>query len=281
MKEIVFRGSYNPTVYTYNYFTEIQAKILKIESSNVVFDFRECKWFHASLTALLGGLIRFCNYNDKSVNLITEPNSAVDKYFKNSGLLESHFNINIHCNQNAIPLKEIEKDDDSIVDYITNILELAPVTLTNSCREAIFTSFYEIFSNANEHSNSIYGIHSCGHWFPYKRSLVFSLYDTGVGIPSMVKRFLNPYMSSEAAILWALAKGNSTKQLNDGIPRGLGLTSLIQFIDLNGGTLSIVSNDVMYIRKGKKDFFVSKENGMGTLIYIEINSDYDHIYTYG
>ena len=115
---------------------------------------------------------------------------------------------------------------------------------------------------------------------PTKKQLVFSVYDTGIGIPALIKEQIDSSYSSERAINWALTRGNSTKQLDHGIPRGLGLSDLFDFIKLNNGALNIFTNDLYYRydNNGERTLHLSFPI-IGTLIGIIIIADYDHIYT--
>ncbi|MBS5143742.1 MAG: ATP-binding protein [Firmicutes bacterium] len=171
-------------------------------------------------------------------------------------------------------------DDDNIIDYIGNILDLAPIKLTEQCHELLFKNIYEVFNNASDHSRSCQGVYACGHWMPTKKQLVFSVYDTGIGIPSLVKEEINENMSSHDAINWALQRGNSTKQLIHGIPRGLGLSDLYDFIRLNDGALNIFTNDIYFeYKKGNTSYELLSFPIIGTFIGITIKADYNHIYT--
>ena len=202
-------------------------------------------------------------------------------YFRRSGLYNYVTeDTTDYTNSYAIPFCKINMDDDNIIDYIGNILDLAPIKLTEQCHELLFKNIYEVFNNASNHSRSCQGVYACGHWMPTKKQLVFSVYDTGIGIPSLVKEEINENMSSHDAINWALQRGNSTKQLIHGIPRGLGLSDLYDFIRLNDGALNIFTNDIYFeYKKGNTSYELLSFPIIGTFIGITIKADYNHIYT--
>lgn len=283
MEEILdFWGEYNLNKSIYNEFAEKINCILQTDADNVIFDFQKCKWFHASLTSMLGGMISICNKHGKNVTLNIVKDSPVEEFFNRAGLFSEHFNYDILENRNAIRVKELDLNNEEYINsYIDNILKLAPVVLTEKCRQVIYSTIYEIFDNAEEHSEAKYGIHAGGYWFPKKQKMSFSVYDTGIGIPTSIIRNVDSKMNSKEAFLWALKSGNSTRQLERGVPRGVGLANLIKFIDLNGGAMTIISNDIMYVRENKTNRIELKNNTLGTMINITINADYDHIYTYG
>lgn len=139
---------------------------------------------------------------------------------------------------------------------------------------------YEIFVNANEHSDELYGVYSCGHWMPRQKKLVFSLYDTGIGIPRLVKKKINDRMTDIEAFQWAMIKGHSTSQLERGVPRGVGLSDLKDFIRLNKGRLTILSNGVYYDfnEKGIEKIIQFDCDIIGTMVCVTINQDNEYIY---
>lgn len=281
-KVLDFVGEYNLNKSIYNEFADKINYILNTDADRIIFDFHEYKWFHASLTSVLGGMISICNKNNKNVILDIASGSAVADFFNRAGLFSEHFNYKPLENKNAIRVKELDLNDEEYINsYIDNILKLAPVTLTEKCRQIIYSAIYEIFDNAEEHSKAKYGIHTGGYWFPKKQIMSFSVYDTGIGIPTSIIHNVDSKMNSKEAFLWALKRGNSTRQLENGIPRGIGLTNLTNFIDLNGGVMTIISNDIMYVRKNRTNKIEIKNNTLGTMINITINADYNHIYTYG
>ena len=66
-KVLDFVGEYNLNKSIYNEFADKINYILNTDADRIIFDFHECKWFHASLTSVLGGMISICNKNNKNV----------------------------------------------------------------------------------------------------------------------------------------------------------------------------------------------------------------------
>lgn len=265
---------------SFNFLANLQNQIIDSSETEIILDFRFCKFSHALFTSFLGALTYIGHAFGKNIIYRTIKDSELYTYFKRSGLYDYIVNDgNDFTNQNAIPFRLIDMQDDKIIDYIDTILQLAPIKLTEQCHEVLFKNIYEIFNNSAEHSRSHQGVYGCGHWMPNKKQLVFSVYDTGIGIPSLIKERINSSFSSEEAINWALTPGNSTKQLNQGIPRGLGLSDLFNFIKLNDGALNIFSNDIYYRYKNNANINLLTSPIIGTFIGITIIADYDHIYT--
>ncbi len=141
--------------------------------------------------------------------------------------------------------------------------------LAKKFQEGIF----EIFSNAVLHSATALGIFSCGQFYPKQEKLCLTLADLGVGIRRNVENCTGLHLSSEEAIDWATQENNTTKPRREGVPGGLGLKLLGEFIALNEGCIRIVSDDG-YWQKKKSDIFTAKLSRPfpGTVVSLEINT---------
>lgn len=270
----------NNTVSSYYFLAELQNQIIDSSDNSIILDFTDCVFSHAIFTSFIGSLMHIGSAFGKTITYRTKKSSPLNTYFKRSGLYNYMMDDDVnYTNSNAIPFCSINMNDDTIIDYISNILELAPIKLTEQCHELLFKNIYEIFNNSADHSRAQHGVYSCGHWMPTKKQLVFSVYDTGIGIPSLIRESIDDAMTSENAINWAIQRGNSTKQLLKGTPRGLGLSDLYDFIRLNDGALNIFTNDIYYQYKGGVSVSSIPTPIIGTFIGITIIADYDHIYT--
>ena len=281
-KVIIFPKKLNNDAPSYKFLSELQEHIRSDPEASILFDMSECEFCHAIFTSFLGTMLRVAEHFGKKATICTKINSKVETYLKRSGLYSYVTNDpSDYTNENTLPFCRISsKNEEDVLEYIENIINHAPVRLTEPAHELLFQNIYEVFCNASEHSREDLGVYACGHWMPNTRDLVFSIYDTGIGIPSLVKETIVEVQSSEEAILWALRQGNSTKQLEDGVPRGLGLSKLLSFILLNKGRLDIFSNDICYsFNKGHSYYFSLPNPIMGTFIGITIVADNVHIYS--
>lgn len=276
--EMPSRLNINPK--SYKILANIQHDVLKADSSNIFLNFTETKYVDAIYMAFVDGLkVLSQKEYGKQVTYRLRKRTKLYKYFKNSGLYEYFRKGDSYINNNAIPFSEIHMEEDSMVEYINKILGLAPIILSQRAEALLFRNIYEIFSNSSDHSESKNGVFACGHWMPSKKQLVFSVYDTGIGIPTVIKNHIDPGMSSADALKWALEMNNSTKQLDEGVPRGVGLPNLLDFVKLNNGSLYILSNDIYYSYENGSENFIPLEHGIiGTMISFVIISDNTHIY---
>lgn len=264
---------------SYKLLAQIQNMVINCEENEIILDFSHCKFSHAIFTSFIGSLGIWAICLNKKIKYRVDTQGQLFDYFKKSGLISYMTgDTTDYTNGNTIRFQKVCMDDSDIIDYIDNILRLAPITLSGKAEESLFKNIYEIFVNSVEHSGAKHGVYACGHWFPKKKELVFSVYDTGIGIPEKIKRNIDSSMSSKDAIEWALQKGNSTKQLDNGTPRGVGLFEFHQFIHLNNGLFSIVSDDMCYLYDNTISYIPLDKPIIGTMVSFIIRNDEDHIY---
>lgn len=143
--------------------------------------------------------------------------------------------------------------------------------MSRGVSRSFFQGIDEIFQNFEIHSRSTLGLFASGQLYPTKSRLIFTLADMGIGIPEVVGRALRRPMRASSAIDWAMTGTNTTRQLD--VPGGLGLKLLRQFIELNEGSLSVVSG-TGYWSQSPKGVTRSEMSAAfpGTLVTIEVNT---------
>lgn len=122
--------------------------------------------------------------------------------------------------------------------------------MSTALRREFRQSLFELFENAVAHSDTKLGIFACGQYFPNQSELHFCVADRGVGIPSRVRDFLKEPISAERAIGWAMEGQNTTRLVADGLPGGLGLKMIREFIGKNGGAIHVASDDGYWWDRG-------------------------------
>ena len=247
---------------------------------DVEIDMKLTHWFDADMCAALGAILYSLGENLNTVKLINIA-SPVERILSKNGFL-SHYGREKIPDQfgTTIPYQRFDvKDDRHFSEYIENELihrsELPRMLpgLLKKFRESIF----EIFSNAVLHSDTNLGIFSCGQYFPKPDRLDFTVADLGVGMRQNIRRYTGLELSPEKAIIWATEKHNTTKRGN--VPGGLGLKLLREFIDLNGGSIQIVSDAGYWQRKDKQDIAqLLRHPFPGTVVSVEINTADTHVY---
>lgn len=114
--------------------------------------------------------------------------------------------------------------------------------MSGAVKEKIVEAIYEIFVNAQIHSETTY-IYTCGQFFPQKNKIEFTIVDIGIGFKEKINRRFNSNLTSVQAIKWAMIDKNTTKT---DISGGIGLAILKEFIEKNRGKMQIVSDDGFY-----------------------------------
>jgi hypothetical protein len=204
------------------------------------------RWFSANLTAALGGIldklslgsfnqIRFTHL-DPNIRTILEKNNFL-AYYGYPNTPDSH-----HTTIKYMKLKP--SDGQFFNHYVVHQLLSRPELplLSLALREKITEAIYEIFVNAQMHSNTEF-IYTCGQFYPKKNRLEFTITDTGIGFMDKVNQRFSTNLSAIEAIKWAVQDRHTTKQ---NVTGGIGLALLRDFVKLNKGRMQIVSGQGYY-----------------------------------
>ena len=251
---------------------------------DVEIDMRSMHWFDADMCAVFGAILHSLRTRLNHVNLIHIPPAVEAILSKNSFL--SHYGRSRMPDQwgTTITYRRFDLEDDRyfasyIEDELIHRSEIPEMTpgLLKRFRESIF----EIFSNAVLHSETQLGIFSCGQFFPKRNRLDFTVTDLGIGIRQNIENHMGFRFSAVDAISWATEELNTTKRGNlPGVPGGLGLKLLCEFIDINRGCIQIVSDAGYWQRRDSK--VITKPLSYpfpGTVVSVEINTA--DTFTYG
>ena len=95
--------------------------------------------------------------------------------------------------------------------------------------------------------------------------------DTGIGFKNQINKRFNSSLNAVQAIVWAIQDKKTTKE---GVPGGIGLAVLKEFIEKNKGKMQIVSNDGFYQFDCKEE--VSKQfmgQFPGTIVNLQFRTD--------
>ena len=253
---------------------QIAADTRSCDFETIDIDMSRTEWLDADMCAPLGAIFYRLRRDLNTVNLRQVGPKIVDVLSKN-GFLS-------HYGQERIPddwgttisYQRFDVTDDRFfAGYIEQEFihreEIPPMSrgLLKKFRESIF----EIFSNAVQHSETELGIFSCGQFFPRRNTLHFTVADLGIGMRQSIIRHKNLNLPPEDAIDWATRGNNTTKRGT--VPGGLGLKLLREFIDLNGGSIQIVSDAGYWLRQRGETLAVGLNNAFdGTVVSLEIDT---------
>ena len=239
--------------------------------------FDRCKQIDANLSAVLGAF--FDDWSDKGVRVfLSKPlNRSVLKALSRNGFFSS-FDVKtaIEDNENFVKYRDFGvSESEAFKNYLHGELlqkQRFP-NCTVKARDRIVESIYEVFANAVTHSGK-QSVYTCGeshqrHGVPM---LDMTIANLGRTIPDNVNSHLSMHelkiLSPEDTLRWAFKKGNTTKL----IPGGLGLDILREFIDLNEGSIQMVSGSAMLSYKNKKFTTESLEKEFpGTIVTLNFN----------
>lgn len=262
-----------------SFFCYNQFATLYKELKDVYFDtinIKLQKWFGANLSAALGGVLDKLDFTN-SIN-VTSKNDSILSILKRNGFLANYgYSRNPDVNNTTIQYLKLRASDSRYFNsYVMNeLLSRSDLPeMTEQLKKKIAESIYEIFVNAQIHSNSEY-IYTCGQFFPHKEKIEFTIVDMGIGFKKQINDRFNVSLSSVQAIKWALINGNTTKK---DISGGIGLSLLTEFIKFNKGKFQIISGDGIYEVGEKEKAGFLDFPFPGTIVNMEFRTDDSNSY---
>lgn len=253
---------------------QFHATTKRLFFEDIYVDMSGVQWFDADMCSPFGALLHCLGQEVNSVHLIDVPRD-VEKILSRNGFLSNYGRQRIPDTWGTtIPYRRFAaKDDRYFAAYIEDelIRRSEMPRMSSGLLKKFRESLFEIFSNAVIHSRTRLGIFTCGQYFPKKRRLCFSVADLGIGIRGNIHDIKGLNLSAVKAIDWATEGANTTKRGR--IPGGLGLKLLSEFIKLNGGRLTIVSDEGFWSCSGDGSEQKTLNAAFpGTVVSIEINA---------
>lgn len=268
----------NPDVKSYNLISSLFNENKNKKYSNININIQD--FFSANMSAALGAVLDILKSNSNSVNVNTD-NKVKQILVRNEFLKYYGYNAEFDNNNTTIKYQRIKPTDGRFFkNYIIKELIEGHISdlpnMSKGAKEKIIESIYEIFANAQIHSETEF-IYTCGQFFPQNNNIDFTIVDTGVGFREKVKKAFNKSITSEQAIKWAVQDKNTTKQ---GVPGGIGLAFLREFIKINKGKIQIVSYDGFYEYSWNKEFsYTLNSEYPGTIVNLRFKTDDSNSYS--
>ena len=156
---------------------------------------------------------------------------------------------------------------------------LIPVVATEDLI-GLLCKLIELFDNALFHSDSKHWAYSTAVQLRNGECLV-AVYDQGIGIPGAYKKYRELYkdklnlspLDDQKAIWWAMQKGTSTLQCQEGYSRGVGLNSMKDFVDRYNGMISVASGEGYYsYRDSNEQTYALDFPLQGTLFMMKLST---------
>lgn len=262
------------SISSYNQFADLYAQLHEIDFDTIKINLED--WFGANMSAVLGGILDKIALTN-SVSVSSENDKIISILQKNTFLANYGYKIATDVNGTTIKYLKLKPTESRFFNsYIMNELlsRSSFPSMTDGLRKKIAESIYEIFVNAQIHSNTDY-IYTCGQFFPKKKKIEFTIVDMGEGFKKLINNRFNIALTSIQAIKWAVQDGHTTKTDVSG---GLGLSLLTEFIKLNNGKFQIISSDGFYEVGDTELTYMLDAPFPGTIVNMEFRTDDIHSY---
>lgn len=276
MKEFTL-SNINTSFSCYNQFVNLYKQLKNTTFENIQINLAD--WFGANMSAVLGGILDKLSVTN-SIEILSNNSKVISILKRNSFLANYGYSMIPDTHGTAIKYLKLSPSASRYFNsYVMNELlsQSALPEMTEELKKKIAESIYEIFVNAQIHSNTDY-IYTCGQFFPAKHKIEFTIVDMGLGFKNIInnrfKENKTP-LTSIQAIKWALIDGNTTKTDVSG---GLGLSLLTEFIKLNKGKFQIISDDGFYEFGKAEHSYTLDAPFPGTVVNMEFRTD--DVYSY-
>ena len=245
-------------------------------NDKITIDFSKCKEFDGNLCAALGAI--FDNFSSKSAIMLQLPSDRKIRRVlsRNHFLRAWRVKTDIQDKENFVRYARFETSDASASEFKKYIDEwlIGKQKFPDHSKavgESLVASLYEIYANARMHGEATF-VYSCGEYKESDTTFEMAIVDLGKTIPGNVNTFFGnkklPPLPVCHAIHWAFEEGNTTKE-NTG---GLGLSLLREFIELNNGSLHMVSaGGFVEFTNGQFVFHDLNLEFPGTIVNIKFN----------
>lgn len=255
----------------------LHADLSRYREADIVVDFSRVSWVDGHLTASLDVVFRQAALRGNVVRLAGLKPRLRDTFCRNRLICErkaDRFNT-------VMPIEAFEPDEAlAFSGYAKRHLDRPEMpNMAAALRSGFFEGIDELFANAALHARTVVPIVVGGQYFPRRRLLAFSLADGGRGIPAAVCARLGRHLRAAEAVDWAMEPFNTTRQGD--VPGGLGSKILREFVETNGGRLTVVSNDGFWQQHGTEVCRRSLAAPYpGTAVVLEINTAAAYIPTH-
>lgn len=216
------------------------------ENCDIVVDCYKLKWIDANLSAMLFSFDYLLHKNNNVKIKADFP--FLEKQFCflfENGWLKYDKRVVPDTQQRTLLCTEFSpKNLEGFLEYIKEKLLKHKGThgLTETLRAQMENDLLEVFGNIDRHAETKDPLFVCGHYYATAGYFVFTLVDLGVGFLSPIERFTNGAINSTAeAINWALS-GQSIRNNSEPFS-GMGLQGILEYCNLHGGGLQIITGD--------------------------------------
>jgi hypothetical protein len=244
-----------------------------VYDSEITIHFSKCGFFDGNMASALHAVLESIADRGNMIDLVDFPRSIDTLLCRNQFLCQFGRHAIVDASGTTLPHKKFQfSQSTEFYSYLNDNLSGKGIpVMTERLGKKFRQSIFEIFQNCAMHSKSKAGVMVCGQFYPKEQHLDLTISDSGVGIRTNVREYLNENISSVDAIKWAMIEGNTTKTGPQ--PGGFGLKLLQEFIELNHGKVQIASRDGFYeFSNGFKSYRTMRADFPGTTINFQINT---------
>lgn len=152
----------------YNQFAKLYEQLKNVDFDNICIKLEN--WFGANMSAVLGGLLDRVSFTN-SIS-VTSKNPAILSILQRNNFLANYgYKISPDINNTTIKYLKLKPSESRYFNsYVMNELLSRPdlPNMTEELKKKIAESIYEIFVNAQIHSNTDY-IYTCGQFSLIKK----------------------------------------------------------------------------------------------------------------
>lgn len=212
-----------------------------------ILDFSEVQWFEANLCAALLAIIQVNQEQGASFVIDKIYHPTIKATFRNNGMLrylDAKAPTSSYRNS-SVPLRVFNpQNEDEVEAFIFEyvLLDREVPEMSSAAKAEILRNIFELYQNAVMHSDSD-KVYICGQFYVNKKRMALTMVDIGNTFRLNVRNSheSRKNYSGKESIEWAVIQGNSTKK--EGVPGGLGLDVIREFLKLNQGKIQIHSSD--------------------------------------
>jgi Histidine kinase-, DNA gyrase B-, and HSP90-like ATPase len=254
--------------------------------SELVIDFSQCSFIEPFHVVQMACLIEEYHVKNVAITFIESETLALNEYLTNIQFFnywQEGFNrSNYHQSSRMTNLCVWKLQRNMLTPYVTFAQRyfennfLSEKDAQSIDFQPLYITLSELFNNIIDHSASpVSGFTTC-QFYPQNHRLKIAVCDFGIGIPTLINRFLIEQGQQNISSISALKKAFENSFSTKSSPRnkGFGLNTLKTIIKNSNGMLRIISNDVMMLMNSNTDeqIFTIKHNFQGTLFEIILDT---------
>jgi signal transduction histidine kinase len=246
---------------------------------NLVVDLTQCSFIEPFHIVQIACLIEEYHLQNVGINFVKSDALALNEYLTNIHFFdywESGFSRSNYQQMGGMTNLSLWKLNETMIHlYATYAEEYFEKSFYPIDFEPLSIAIKELFNNIIDHSGSPVSGYTTIQFYPQNKRLKIAICDFGVGIPTLVNRFIVQNGQEEMSSMMAFKKAFENNFSTKSTPRnkGYGLDLLRAIVKNSNGQLRVISNDVMMnMTATDEQIFAIKHNFQGTVFEIILDT---------